>query len=95
MIVVEACLWIVTIYSFMYTGKLEYHAELHKQVYLALQKLEMTLLTKVMDDAETGSCKQVAKRQTHIPPVTYNLQGMKIAPKQIDPDLPETLPGRK
>jgi hypothetical protein len=23
------------------------------------------------------------------------LQGKKIAPKQIDPDLPETLPGRK
>jgi hypothetical protein len=57
----------------------------------------MTVLTKLLDaqnSASSPQIKPVIKRPPQVP-ITYNLQGKKIAPKQIDPDLPETLPGRK
>jgi hypothetical protein len=59
--------------------------------------MNMTVFTKLLDaqnSASTPQIKPIIKRPPQIP-ITYNLQGRKIAPKPIDPDLPETLPGRK
>ncbi|PSN36179.1 hypothetical protein C0J52_12903 [Blattella germanica] len=87
---------VLPIINFMYTGKLEFRTELLKRLYTAAQQLNMTVLTKLLDAqnaAVTPQIKPVLRRQPL--PVTYNLQGKKITPKQIDPDLPETLPGRK
>jgi hypothetical protein len=59
--------------------------------------MNMTVLTKLLDaqnSASSAQIKPIIKRPPQVP-ITYNLQGKKIAPKQIDPDLPETLPGRK
>jgi hypothetical protein len=81
----------------MYTGKLEFRTELHSSLYTTAQQMEMTVLTKLLDAQNSASCAQIKPcvRKPLQVPITYNLQGKKIAPKQIDPDLPETLPGRK
>jgi len=84
-------------FSFMYTGRLEFRTELHKRLYTTAQQMNMTVLTKLLDAqnaATSPQVKPVIRRPPHIP-ITYNLQGKKIIPKQIDTDLPETLPGRK
>ncbi|KAJ9594053.1 hypothetical protein L9F63_014530 [Diploptera punctata] len=89
---------VIPIINFMYTGKLEFRTELHNRLYTTAQKMNMTVLTKLLDAqnaAVAPHVKPMIKRQSQIPSITYNLQGKKIAPKQIDPDLPETLPGRK
>jgi hypothetical protein len=59
--------------------------------------MNMTVLTKLLDAQNSASSPQIKPfiRRPPQVPITYNLQGKKIAPKQIDPDLPETLPGRK
>jgi hypothetical protein len=84
-------------FSFMYTGRLEFRAELHKRLYTTAQQMNMTVLTKLLDAqnaATSPQVKPVIRRPPQVP-ITYNLQGKKIIPKQIDTDLPETLPGRK
>ena len=84
-------------FSFMYTGRLEFRTELHKRLYTTAQQMNMTVLTKLLDAqnaATSPQVKPVIRRPPQIP-ITYNLQGKKIIPKQIDADLPETLPGRK
>lgn len=84
-------------FSFMYTGKLEFRTELHRRLYTTAQQMNMTVLTKLLDaqnSALSPQARPVVRRPSQVP-ITYNLQGKKIAPKQIDPDLPETLPGRK
>jgi hypothetical protein len=81
----------------MYTGRLEFRTELHKRLYTTAQQMNMTVLTKLLDAQNSTSSPQIKPiiRRPPQVPITYNLQGKKIAPKQIDPDLPETLPGRK
>jgi len=84
-------------FSFMYTGRLEFRTELHKRLYTTAQQMNMTVLTKLLDAqnaATSPQVKPVIRRPPQVP-ITYNLQGKKIIPKQIDTDLPETLPGRK
>ena len=81
----------------MYTGRLEFRTELHKRLYTTAQQMNMTVLTKLLDAqnaATSPQLKPVIRRPPQVP-ITYNLQGKKIIPKQIDTDLPETLPGRK
>jgi hypothetical protein len=81
----------------MYTGKLEFRTELHRRLYTTAQQMNMTVLTKLLDAQNSVTSPQnkpVIRRPPQVP-ITYNLQGKKITPKHIDPDLPETLPGRK
>jgi hypothetical protein len=81
----------------MYTGRLEFRTELHRRLYTTAQQMNMTVLTKLLDaqnSASSPQIKPIVRRPPQVP-ITYNLQGRKIAPKPIDPDLPETLPGRK
>ncbi|XP_069677352.1 centrosome-associated zinc finger protein Cp190 [Periplaneta americana] len=88
---------VVPIINFMYTGRLEFRTELHRRLYSTAQQMNMTVLTKLLDaqnSATSTPVKPLMRRPSAIP-ITYNLQGKKITPKQIDPDLPETLPGRK
>ncbi|KAK7793000.1 hypothetical protein R5R35_013181 [Gryllus longicercus] len=87
---------VVPIINFMYTGRLEFRTELHTQLYAAAQQMNMTVLTKLLDAQATPSNTHQKPVPIKKPlPVTWNLQGKKIVPKQIDSDLPEPLPGRK
>lgn len=88
---------VVPIINFMYTGRLEFRTELHTQLYSAAQQMNMTVLTKLLDAQSMPPAAQPKPITVKKPlPVTWNLQGKKIVPKQLlDPDLPEPLPGRK
>ncbi|XP_066993180.2 centrosome-associated zinc finger protein Cp190 isoform X2 [Anabrus simplex] len=89
---------VVPIINFMYSGRLEFRPELHTRLYSTARQMNMTVLTKLLDAQALPVAQQPkpvpAKRISSLP-VTWNLQGKKILPKQVDPDLPEPLPGRK
>ncbi|XP_046399892.1 uncharacterized protein LOC124166412 [Ischnura elegans] len=87
---------VLPIINFMYTGRLEFKEELQNQLYTTAKEMKMTILTRLLD-AQSVPVPPVAKSQNKKvpPPITYNLQGKKVVPKMVDPDLPEMLPGRK
>ncbi|KAG8231798.1 Centrosomal Protein 190 [Ladona fulva] len=87
---------VLPIINFMYTGRLEFKEELQDQLYRTAKEMKMTILTRLLD-AQSVPVPPVSKLQNKraTPPITYNLQGKKVIPKMVDPDLPEMLPGRK
>ncbi|XP_071449665.1 uncharacterized protein [Hetaerina americana] len=87
---------VLPIINFMYTGRLEFKEELQNQLYSTAKEMKMTILTRLLD-AQSVPVPPVTKPQNKRvpPPITYNLQGKKVVPKMVDPDLPEMLPGRK
>lgn len=88
---------VVPIVNFMYTGILEFHESIFDRLYSTARLMNMTVLTKLLD-AQKVPISPIPKpinKRTPVTPITWNLQGKRIAPKTMDPDLPEPLPGRK
>lgn len=88
---------VVPIVNFMYSGILEYQTSIFDRLYSTARLMNMTVLTKLLDAQKvpiSPMSKPLNKRMP-ISPITWNLQGKKISPKTMDPDLPEPLPGRK
>lgn len=93
----------------MYTGRLEFRADIQERLYATAQKMKMTVLTKLLDAQSLNSQQQLKSQQAakskptqivvaprKLPPGTFtNLQGKKVSPRIVDPNLPITLPGRK
>ncbi|XP_044735532.1 centrosome-associated zinc finger protein CP190 [Chrysoperla carnea] len=88
---------VVPIVNFMYTGQLEFQMSHYDKLYAAAKLMNLTVLTKLLD-AQKVPVSPLAKplhKRASVGAVTWNLQGKKIVPKTMDPDLPEPLPGRK
>lgn len=83
----------------MYTGRLEFNAEIQHRLYATARRMNMTVLTKLLDaqnltntttNNSTGTNKS---RRPNILP-SHNTSRRNIS-RQPDLILPEPLPGRK
>nr|CAD7263192.1 unnamed protein product [Timema shepardi] len=98
---------VLPIINFMYTGRLEYRIELQDRLYSTAKQMNMMVLTKLLDaQAAAQTATPRAAAQTAPPRAAMNKSLSQIhhvavpvkkygQPKVVDPNLPETLPGRK
>nr|CAD7194904.1 unnamed protein product [Timema douglasi] len=98
---------VLPIINFMYTGRLEYRIELQDRLYSTAKQMNMMVLTKLLDAQAAAQIAQPrAAAQTAPPRAAMNKSSSQIhhvavpvkkygQPKVVDPNLPETLPGRK
>nr|CAD7395572.1 unnamed protein product [Timema cristinae] len=98
---------VLPIINFMYTGRLEYRIELQDRLYSTAKQMNMMVLTKLLDaQAAAQTTPPRAAFQTAPPRAAMNKSLSQIhhvavpvkkygQPKVVDPNLPETLPGRK
>ena len=57
-------------FSFMYTGQLEYWTSEQSALYRTAQKMEMTVLTKLLDaQSSTGNSQSSVRSNSNINPV--------------------------
>ncbi|CAB3363432.1 Hypothetical predicted protein [Cloeon dipterum] len=85
---------VLPIIRFMYTGKLEFKETLTKKLYYTAGRLNMPILTKLLDaqgSSETQPEKNVNNSHPAILTKSATLGTRKVSLK----DLPETLPGRR
>jgi hypothetical protein len=78
----------------MYTGQLEYWTSEQNALYRTAQKMNMTVLTKLLDAQFNTSSLQVDAAKTS-PVMAISKPSAKPVITSISSPLPEPLPGRK
>ncbi|XP_059479648.1 centrosome-associated zinc finger protein CP190 isoform X2 [Neocloeon triangulifer] len=83
---------VLPIIKFMYTGKLEFKENLTKKLYYTAGRLNMPILTKLLDaQGSSESHPEKSVNNSHPTILAKSLGNRKVPSK----DLPETLPGRR
>jgi hypothetical protein len=85
-------------FSFMYTGRLEFRDSLTKKLYYTAGRLNMPVLTKLLDAQGASDVATEASTPTYksaTPAILSKSQNNSFAKKNASKELPEMLPGRK